>query len=100
MVSAMKIFFSYDPLTASFIIGNPELKRITIDNYDLRFEWFMDMGEIIGISACYKYFDNPISCRYLPSSNTEIMFINAASTQVYMALSWSLENIWFLFHLL
>jgi TonB-dependent receptor len=47
--------------TADFIfIGNPDLKRTLIDNYDLRWEWFLRPGEIIAVSGFYKYFKNPI----------------------------------------
>jgi outer membrane receptor protein involved in Fe transport len=46
---------------ADFIfIGNPDLKRTLIDNYDLRWEWFLRPGEIIAVSGFYKYFQNPI----------------------------------------
>lgn len=46
---------------ADFIfLGNPALKRTLIDNYDLRWEWFIRPGEIIAISGFYKYFKNPI----------------------------------------
>jgi len=76
-------FVSYDPLTASFIIGNTELQRTTIDNYDLRWEWFLDRGEIVALSAYYKDFKDPISSRYLPSSNVEIKYINVDRAKVY-----------------
>jgi TonB-dependent receptor len=46
---------------ADFIfIGNPDLKRTLIDNYDLRWEWFLRPGEIIAVSGFYKYLKNPI----------------------------------------
>lgn len=76
-------FVSYDPLTASFIIGNTELKKTLVDNFDLRYEWFVNPGEIIAVSGYYKDFTDPISSRYLPSSNTEIKFINVDRAQVY-----------------
>ncbi len=79
----MAPFISYDPLTASFIIGNPLLKRTTIGNYDLRWETFMNPGEVFAVSAYFKDFTDPISSRYLPSSNTEIKYINVTSAQVY-----------------
>ncbi len=79
----MAPFVSFDPLTAAFIIGNPELKRTVISNYDLRYEFFAKPGEIIAVSAYYKDFSDPISSRYLPSSNTEIKYINVEGAQVY-----------------
>lgn len=40
--------------------GNPDLKRTLIDNYDLRWEWFLQPGEVLSVSAFYKDFRNPI----------------------------------------
>lgn len=41
-------------------VGNADLKRTLIQNYDLRWEWFMKPGEIIAISGFYKSFNDPI----------------------------------------
>jgi outer membrane receptor protein involved in Fe transport len=40
--------------------GNPNLEYTTIDNYDLRFEWFDKPGDIVAVSGFYKRFHNPI----------------------------------------
>jgi len=40
--------------------GNPLLSRTLIDNYDLRWEWFMRPGELVAVSAFYKEFTDPI----------------------------------------
>ena len=40
--------------------GNSELDRTLIDNYDLRWEWFMRPGEMFAVSTFYKNFTNPI----------------------------------------
>ncbi|MCB0276345.1 MAG: TonB-dependent receptor [Calditrichaeota bacterium] len=42
------------------IIGNPNLKRTLIQNYDVRWEWFTNPGEIFAISGFYKKLKNPI----------------------------------------
>jgi len=41
-------------------LGNLDLERTLITNYDLRWEWFMNPGEVVAISAFYKEFDKPI----------------------------------------
>ena len=41
-------------------LGNLELQRTLITNYDLRWEWFMSPGEVLAISGFYKEFDKPI----------------------------------------
>ncbi len=75
-------FEFYDPLTATFIYGNPDLQRTLIDNYDLRWEYFFGAGEIISASAYYKDFENPIQQKFLPSSNREIVFSNVPNATV------------------
>lgn len=50
----------YDPITARFSIGNPELKPAYIDNFDMRFENYGSNGNFFAISTFYKKFTNPI----------------------------------------
>jgi TonB-dependent receptor len=45
--------------------GNANLKRTLITNYDLRWEWFLNPGEIIAISGFYKKFTNPIERKFI-----------------------------------
>lgn len=40
--------------------GNANLKRTLIQNYDLRWEWFPNPGEVIAVSGFYKRFKNPL----------------------------------------
>ena len=49
-----------DPISGRNFIGNPDLKVSNIDNLDLRWENYFENGELISISAFYKYFTNPI----------------------------------------
>lgn len=42
------------------IIGNPNLKMTSINNYDLRVEAFFESGENVSVSAFYKDFTNHI----------------------------------------
>jgi hypothetical protein len=69
-------FASFDPLIDEFFIGNPELVTTDIQNYDLRWEWFAQPGELFAISGFYKTFENPISLQYLNSSNPEFQYAN------------------------
>ena len=64
-------------------IGNPDLKRTLIDNYDARWEWFVRPGEIIAVSGFYKYFRNPIEKALNPiAANPEVQFRNVESAAV------------------
>jgi outer membrane receptor protein involved in Fe transport len=71
-------FTFYDFKSAVNVKGNPALKRSIIQNYDLRYEWFMNPGEIFSVGAFYKIFDNAIEETIIPSaSETQRTFINA-----------------------
>ncbi len=53
-------FKSEDFIGALEFEGNSKLKQTTINNYDLRWEWFPRAGEVIAVSAFSKRFTNPI----------------------------------------
>jgi hypothetical protein len=61
-------FSFYDFAEQIFTIGNPDLERNLIRNYDLRFEYFPYAGEIISVSLFYKKFDSPIEEVFVPNS--------------------------------
>lgn len=50
----------YDYELSANITGNPQLKRTMIDNMDLRYEWFMNAGEVFSTSFFYKNFSNTL----------------------------------------
>jgi len=50
--------------------GNPNLKRTLIDNFDLRWEWFYSLDELVSVSAFYKDFQNPIEVAQDSNANT------------------------------
>lgn len=49
--------------------GNPNLTRALVQNYDLRWEFFPNPGEVISVSAFYKTFQNAIEETILPSTS-------------------------------
>ena len=53
-------YASFDFVGDYIYIGNANLERSLIDNYDLRWEWFARPGEIIAVSGFYKWFRKPI----------------------------------------
>ncbi len=60
------------------VIGNPNLKRALIQNYDLRWEYYPGAGEVISVGVFAKRFTNPIERVYIGSSGTRIItFVNA-----------------------
>ena len=62
-------------------VGNSELKRTLIENYDFRWEWFNRPGEIYALSYFYKQFENPIE-RVIVTTNGEIQFQNVDQASV------------------
>jgi len=75
---------SWDFANEFYFIGNPELKRTLIDNFDLRWEWFLRPGEILAVSGFYKYFENPIE-RAIKHENGEIQYQNVDEAKVFGA---------------
>jgi outer membrane receptor protein involved in Fe transport len=71
-------------------IGNPDLKRTLIDNYDLRWEWFTGPGRIVAVSAFLKEMKNPIEkAIFAPTgviiNQGEIQYQNPEKGRVYGA---------------
>ncbi len=71
-------------------IGNPDLKRTLIDNFDLRWEWFSGPGRIVAVSAFLKNLKNPIEkAIFAPTgliiNQGEIQFQNPEKGRVYGA---------------
>lgn len=76
-------FESFDPLTKELFIGNPELRKSDIRNFDLRWEWFFGRGEILAVSGYYKGFIDPITLLYRRAPNPEIQFTNVDQGTLY-----------------
>ncbi len=50
-------------------VGNPDLRRATIDNFDARWEWFPGGNQVIAASYFYKRFRDPIEQLYQPTAS-------------------------------
>jgi outer membrane receptor protein involved in Fe transport len=50
-------------------VGNPDLQRATIDNFDGRWEWFPGGNQVIAASYFYKRFTDPIEQIYRPTAS-------------------------------
>lgn len=50
-------------------IGNPNLRRAKIDNYDARWEWFLGGSQVIAASYFFKKFYDPIEQIYQPTAS-------------------------------
>jgi TonB-dependent receptor len=61
------------------VIGNPNLEITTIDNFDLRWEWFFRPSAVVSLSGFYKQFRNPIEVAILPSTELLKTWVNVES---------------------
>ncbi len=73
-------FNGADPL----IVGNPGLDLTSIDNYDLRYEFFPKAGEVISASGFYKKFEDPIVSTFIiAGENQQFTWVNSDEAEVY-----------------
>ncbi|MBI4468333.1 MAG: TonB-dependent receptor [Acidobacteria bacterium] len=54
-------------------VGNPNLVRTKIRNYDLRWEWFFAPQKLIAVSFFYKDFTNPVEQVIQPSNELTVI---------------------------
>ncbi len=79
-------FASFQFLGDFILIGNPALDRTLIDNAELRWEWFPDVGEILSFGVFYKHLTNPIErVLRVQTDQVEIQYDNVPQAQVYGA---------------
>ncbi len=73
-----------DPLDNALVFGNPELVPASIDNYDLRAEWFFNNGDSLTASLFYKEIADPIEFFERPAAETKAAreVINAESAEM------------------
>jgi TonB-dependent receptor len=67
-------------------VGNPKLKTPSIQNIDLRYEFYPKEGELISVAGFYKNFQNPIESRVnYTGSGVSFSVDNAKSAYAYGA---------------
>ena len=79
-------FTAFAFIGGPFILGNPDLRRSLITNYDTRFEYYPSRnggGESITVGAYYKSFIDPISRAFKNASGAEITWSNVADATLY-----------------
>lgn len=50
----------YDYRSGRLLFGNPDLQRATIDNVDVRWEWYPSDGQSVSAGAFFKSFTEPV----------------------------------------
>ena len=77
----MAPYSSFDFVNDLIFTGNENLERTLIDNYDVRWEWFVRNGEVLAASVFYKNFTNPIE-RVIKTINGEVQYQNVHNAKV------------------
>jgi len=76
-------YASFDFVGDYIFVGNPDLKRTLIDNIDVRWEWFINPGEILAVSGFHMAFQDPIERAINPvAANPEVQFRNVSHATV------------------
>ncbi len=76
--------FSFADYAGGYLtVGNPELVRSLIQNYDARWEFFFSPEALVAASAFYKTFEDPIEAAVLPSTELLKSWINGGSANNY-----------------
>lgn len=77
----------YDFNFNNVIYGNDSLKTPSIHNFDARWEWYPDQGELVHVGFFYKQFFNPIETYFVPGSGSggtrNFSFRNADAAMSY-----------------
>lgn len=77
-------FEQFDNKRSAFNVGNPDLQRTLIQNYDLRYEIYPKPGELLAASFYYKNFDQPIVRSFNTTATIpELKFVNVDQAMIY-----------------
>jgi len=72
----------FDPITKRTFVGNIDLDQTEIQNYDLRWEWFLGPRELISIAGFYKQFDGHIELVAFETAPDNLKPRNSGSAEV------------------
>ncbi|MBY5920165.1 TonB-dependent receptor domain-containing protein [Ferrimonas balearica] len=73
-----------DPITGFDMIGNAALTSSDIQNFDVRWEWYLESGSNLSVGAFYKDLEAPIeSVQVVTEQDTLLTFQNAESGEIY-----------------
>lgn len=70
--------FDFNNIQGGFVtVGNANLQRASIQNFDVRWEMFPGGNQLIAVSAFYKDFTDPIEQVIIPSADLRQSYVNA-----------------------
>lgn len=62
--------------------GNSALQPAYVDNYDLRYDYFLSADEFFSVGGFFKDIENPIEAFRIPSTDNKRSFTNVAAAEV------------------
>lgn len=76
-------FAFYNFVYDNILSGNTQLKRATINNADVRFEYYPGAGQLLSVTGFYKQFKDPIELINRPavSGGNELYYTNVVGAQ-------------------
>ena len=75
-----------DVIGGDNVVGNADLRRTLIRNFDVRWELYPRAGEVVSVAVFAKDFEDPIERVYLGTSGTRLItFVNADKARNYGA---------------
>ncbi|HRI20021.1 MAG TPA: TonB-dependent receptor, partial [Panacibacter sp.] len=81
----------YDFEIGATIIGNPNLERTKVTNFDIRYEVYPRPGELITLGVFYKFFNNPIELAFNQSGAGSSGIFNYVDNDKTSASSYGVE---------
>jgi TonB-dependent receptor len=78
-------------------VGNPDIRRTLITNYDVRWEWFFAPSQLMALSVFHKDFKDPIEIVIEPTAQLRTSFRNvngARNTGIEIETRKDLGNWW------
>jgi TonB-dependent receptor len=74
--------FEFTNVVGGFsMVGNPNLRRATIDNFDARWEYFPGGNQLIAASYFFKDFTDPVEVTIEAAADLRQTFLNAAGAR-------------------
>lgn len=68
-----------DPIASALVLNAAGIKSSIADNYDLKYEWFPALGEILSLGVYHKVVKDPIerTAFYTPTGGVELNIVNS-----------------------
>jgi len=73
----------FDPITNRLFIGSINLTPTYVNNFDLRYERFGEVGQMFAVSGFYKDFKDPIEQAFFLQAPSQLTVDNLGNAKVY-----------------